>query len=250
MCIRDRTLGKKPRLHLFRKLQFLCRAAFHFQFPGNQSALRFDVPIHRVEAHQRKGVSVHILEPGEDSAPNGRLLRGRSLLLALVLDASQAGSEEKTNAAPPPFFPFGNHILGNENNPCRPAYELVLLGFATRRDQCEDCRPIRWSDRHPSVSGLQPGVKGHPESELVHIESQASLLIANKNVDGVNSDEGGLPVCVSARSVCPARRREVVHWSDYKSCRYLLRTAAPCARNKPETSDISTFALIDSRDSP
>ncbi len=42
--------------------------------------------------------------------------------------------------------------------------------------------------------GLQAGIEGETEPQLVEIEPQASLLIANENVHGVNPEVGVLPI--------------------------------------------------------
>ena len=66
-------LGEESGLHLLGDLQFLSGAAFGFKL------LRCGAPLclhrlgHFVEAHQREGIFVDILEAGKNSAPNRRL---------------------------------------------------------------------------------------------------------------------------------------------------------------------------------
>jgi hypothetical protein len=47
-------LGKEPGLDLGCNFQFLRSAAFGFQFPGDDAALRFDLPAGLIEAHKRE----------------------------------------------------------------------------------------------------------------------------------------------------------------------------------------------------
>ena len=111
-----------------------------------------------------------------------------------VLDAPQAGCKQKPDAAFAPFLELGDHILGNENDPGGPADETVLARFGLRRDQREDGGAIGRRDCHPPVPGLQTGVKRNMETELIHVESQALVLIVDINVDGVHPEKGLLAV--------------------------------------------------------
>src|SRR5712692_4761650 len=74
---RRQCLREKPGLDLFGNFEFLCSAAFGLQPPCKGPALRLDGLGHFVEAHQRKGVAVEILETGKDAAPNRSVLRAR-----------------------------------------------------------------------------------------------------------------------------------------------------------------------------
>src|SRR6202035_2300693 len=132
-------------------------------------ALRFDFPGYKIETDQRKGVSIDVLEPGENAAPN------RRLFFRLPPDASQPRRKTKRNATPAPFFIFSDHILGDENNPGRPSDELILLGIRRGRHQRKDCGTVWWRDRYPAFTRLNPRVEGHMESELIHVESQTSI---------------------------------------------------------------------------
>ena len=57
-----------------------------------------------------------------------------------------------------------------------------------RRDQREDRRPIRRRDCYPALAGRKLGVKSHLESKLVQVESQASILVSNENVDRMDTE--------------------------------------------------------------
>ena len=211
------SLREKPGLHLLCNFQFLCEAAFRIQLLNSALSLSFNCPVDHIKAHQCKRVSVQIREPGEYSAPNRRLcgcrflrrMRGRHV--PLIFDPSQAGCVEKPNPSPSPFFKLRNHILGNENNSGCPADELVLIGVRRRRDQGKDRTAVGRRNRYPAVARCKPRIKSHVKAELVHIESQALILISNENVDGVNTKER--PFCVDAGNRCVRvfRRREVAH---------------------------------------
>ena len=191
---RRQSLREEPGLYLFGNLQFLCGAAFRFQLRGKLPALRFDLPIDLVEAHQLKRVSVHIPEPGEDPAPNrGPLFGRRSRRRPLQLEAPQAGRGKKLDAAPAPILILGEHIFGNDHNPGRPADELVLPGLGRGRDQRKNSGAVGGRDRYPPVAGLQPGVESQIESELVYEEPYASILVPNEDLDGVKPEKR-LPV--------------------------------------------------------
>src|SRR5229473_196685 len=91
-------LGEEPGLGLFGNFDFLRGAAFGFQPPGEGAALRFDGVGHFVEADQRKGIAVGILEASKDAAPNrsglsggrGGVRRLGSAHLHLILETLQA----------------------------------------------------------------------------------------------------------------------------------------------------------------
>jgi hypothetical protein len=156
-------------------------AAVRFQLVRNSPAVGLDFPAYKVETHQREGVSIDILEPCEYSPPNRRVSFG------LRLDTSQSRCAKKPYATPAPFFKFGDHILRNENNPGGPADEFVFPGFGRRRHQRKHRGPVWGRDCQPPFAGLNLGIEGYIKSKLVYIESQASILISNENVDGVNA---------------------------------------------------------------
>ena len=82
---------------------------------------------------------------------------------------------------------LASDIFGNKNYLRGPADELVLRGAGLGRDQREHRGAVGRGDGYPAA-GLKLGVEGQIESKLIQIESQASLLIANEDVDRVNAD--------------------------------------------------------------
>src|ERR1035438_9395537 len=96
---------------------------------------------HCVEAQQREGVPVHVLEAGEHGAPDRGFVRercGRRGGRPLILETPQARRVTKANPAVAPFVELGQDIFGDERNLRGPADELVLLGSALGSDQHEN----------------------------------------------------------------------------------------------------------------
>src|SRR5260370_355031 len=135
-------LGKETSLDLLGNFDFLRGAAFGFQPPGEGAALRFDGVGYLIEADQRKGIAVGILEASKDAAPNrsglcagrGGVHRLRSAHLHLILEALEAWREVEANSVLGPFAVLGNHIFGDEGDRGRPANELALFRAGLRRD--------------------------------------------------------------------------------------------------------------------
>ena len=92
----------------------------------------------------------------------------------------------KFNPAFGPLVELGNDIIGHKRNLGGPTDKLVFSGAGLGRDQRKDCSAVWRRDRYPAFTRLNPRVEGHMESELIHVESQTSILISNKNIDCVN----------------------------------------------------------------
>ena len=69
-----------------------------------------------------------------------------------------------------------------------PADELVFLRAGIGRDQRKHRGAIGRRNGYPALSGLKPSIKGQIEPKLIQVESEASLLIANKDIDRVNAE--------------------------------------------------------------
>src|SRR5205823_13123271 len=120
-------LGEEPCLHLFCNFQFLGSSAFGFELLGSRPPLRFDFPAHVVDAHQPEGITVHVFEAGEYSAPSRRLLAGqyrRHSRTRGKFDALQARRGMKANPALAPLVELGDHVFSQENNLRSSADEL------------------------------------------------------------------------------------------------------------------------------
>src|SRR5229473_3913363 len=188
-------LGEEPGLDLFGDFDFLRGAAFGFQPPGEGAALRFDGVGHFVEADQRKGIAVGILEASKDTAPNrsglcagrGGVRRLQSAHLHLILEAFEARRKVEANSSFGPFAVFGNHILGDKGDGRKPANELALFRAGFRRDESEVRGAVGRGDGYETTVGLNAGVKDQLEAELIEVEAQAVVEIANVNRNGLKT---------------------------------------------------------------
>src|SRR5713226_6875456 len=66
--------------------------------------------------------------------------------------------------------------------------QLVLIRVGFRCDQAKHGGAVRGRNAYPALSGLKTHIKGQVESELLHVEPQAAVLIADENVDCVNAE--------------------------------------------------------------
>ena len=84
----------------------------------------------------------------------------------------------------------GHDIFGYKGDRRGLADQLVLIRVGFRRDQRKHRGAVRRRNSYPALSGLKAHIKGEVEPELIYVEPQASVLIANKNVDRVNAEVG------------------------------------------------------------
>src|SRR5437879_13651596 len=105
----------------------------------------------------------------------------RSTHLHLILEALQARSELEANSAIAPLAVLGNYILGDKGDWHGPANELVLFRARLRRDERKVRRAIGRSDGYEATIGLNAGVKNQLEAELIDVEIQAEIEVANEN---------------------------------------------------------------------
>jgi hypothetical protein len=83
---------------------------------------------------------------------------------------------------------FGGDVFGDKDNLGGTANELGLLGLGLGNDEGEDGTAIRRGDGDPAVARLKAGVEGQMEAELVKVEAQAAILIADVDVHAVKSE--------------------------------------------------------------
>src|SRR5467141_252709 len=219
---RRECLREEPGLHLFGNFEFLDGAAFGFLFVSEGAALLFDGVGHFVEAHQRKGIAVKILETGKDATPDWSVLCAgrrwvrwlRGAHVHLILEALQARRELEANAALVPFAVFGNHILGYKGDVCGLADELVLFRAGFRSDEGEVRGAVRRGDGYEPTARLNAGVKDQLETELIEVEAEALLEIADVNRNRLEAQVGVLAVQANSGAVIPLAKR-VAHGRDY-----------------------------------
>src|SRR5262245_35719912 len=87
----------------------------------------------------------------------------------------------KTNSALTPLLIYGIDVFSDENNLPRPANQLIFFGAGRRSDKRKDRAAVRRPDRYPSAATFKAVINEQTESELVQVESQASILIADEN---------------------------------------------------------------------
>jgi hypothetical protein len=81
---------------------------------------------------------------------------------------------------------------------------------------------VRRSNPYPALPGLKAHIKSQTESKLIHVESQASILIANENVDGMNAEIRRLVVHEWGGLVHRIEERRTGHGGYYKSAKCLI----------------------------
>ena len=100
----------------------------------------------------------------------------------------------KLNPAFGPLVEFGDDIIGDKGNLGCPPDKLVFSGAGFRRDKREDRSAVRRRDGYPAFPRLETSIIDQTESELIEVEPQASILITNKNLNGVKTKVGFLSV--------------------------------------------------------
>jgi len=78
---------------------------------------------------------------------------------------------------------------------------------------------VRRCDAYPALPGLKTHIKGQTESKLIHIESQALILVANENIDGMNAEVGGVAFHGRGGLVHRTEERRTGHSGYYKSAK-------------------------------
>ncbi len=79
------------------------------------------------------------------------------------------------------------------------------------RNQIQHGRTIRRRNRNPTLSGLEPDVKGQIEPKLIQIKSQAEFLITHIDIDGMNAEIGVVWLRAKAGLIHNAERWGVGH---------------------------------------
>src|SRR5690242_11092135 len=107
-----------------------------------------------------------------------------------ILEATEARIDREANAARAPLAEFGEHIFGDKRDLCGPADELVLLGIALGGHECEVGAAIGGRNGDETAHGKVFGsffvaaIEDELEAELVHVEAEAAIQIANVNEIG------------------------------------------------------------------
>src|ERR1700732_290020 len=96
----------------------------------------------------------------------------------------------KANAPLSPLAVRSHDIFSHKRDRRGLTDQFVLIRVGFRCDQGEHGGAVRWSDSYQALSGLKTHIKGQIEPELIHVEPQTSVLIADENVDRVNAEVG------------------------------------------------------------
>jgi hypothetical protein len=150
--------------------------------------------------------------------------------MAFILHAFQSGDALKANSAFGPFAKLGRDIFGYKNDVSVPADELIFLGIRLGGDKRKHGSSIGRADGQPAVAVFIAVIADQAESQLVAIEAQALLLIANEDGDVLKTDVGVLAVKAKGGLVDQTARRRAAHARDYKP-----GTIAAHARGKRES---------------
>src|SRR6267154_6777996 len=113
----------------------------------------------------------------------------------------------KTHAAAAPFLELGEDVFGQEDDLSRAADKLVFIGAGFRSNEREHSGAIGRSDGERIFDGRERDVKGQAESQLIQVESPASLFVANENGNGSEAEVGVVAIRVKTAPVRKHGRR-------------------------------------------
>lgn len=108
----------------------------------------------------------------------------------MVFDAAKARSVQERDAAFAPFGELGGEVVGEENNMSGAADEFVLFGFGLGSDERKNGATVGRRNGDPAIAGLETGVVGELETELVEEEAKAAVLVADEDIDAVEAGVG------------------------------------------------------------
>src|ERR1700720_961402 len=163
---------------------------FGFKPFGMGAALCFDLAVDGFITQKREGVSIQVFEGGGDSAPGLHLRR-------MV----------KTHAAGAPFLKLGEDVFGQEDDLSRTADKLVFIGAGFWSNEREHSGAIGGSDGERIFDGRERDINGQAESQLIQVESPASLHVANENSNGSEAKVGVVAIRVKTAPVRKHGRR-------------------------------------------
>src|ERR1700722_2364137 len=106
--------------------------------------------------------------------------------LLFVLDALQSRRMRKLHAAPRPFLKLRADVFRDKHYLRAAPNHLVLRRIRLRRNQRQNCSPIRRRNPYPPLASLQPSIKRQVKPKLIQIKSQAAILIAHVYVHAVH----------------------------------------------------------------
>jgi len=94
----------------------------------------------------------------------------------------------KADSAFAPLGVGGDDIFGNKGDARWAADQLVLVRVRVRGDESQNRCAVWRRDPYPALSLLRAQIEGETESELIDVETQALILIAHEDIDGMNAE--------------------------------------------------------------
>jgi len=96
----------------------------------------------------------------------------------------------KPHAAFGPFLKFGEDVFGDEDDVRGTADELLFGSVRLGNDESENRGTIGRRDGDQAITGLELGVVGEMETELLDEEADAAVVVADENVDALDAQMG------------------------------------------------------------
>ena len=100
----------------------------------------------------------------------------------------------KADTALFPFVELGDDILCDKYGVFGAANQLVVFRLTFGGNERENCLAIRGRYRHPTAARLIALIDDEAKSKLVYVESQASVLITDEDIDTQNAQVWILPI--------------------------------------------------------
>ena len=192
---RRKRLREEARLDLLGDFEFLSGTALLLDLFLSRAALLFDGVSDLVETEECEGVAVGVAKARYGAAPDGTLFAdddafGAGSLRFVVANAVEARSADEANASAGPFADASGDIFRDENDVGGAADEFLLRRIFAGHDKHKESVAFRRRDGHPALAVLESSVKGELEAELIEIEVESAILIANVDIDAMDADVG------------------------------------------------------------
>jgi len=177
-------LREEPGLNLLGDFDFLGGAALGFDLQSKSSPLCFDAAREFVEPGKSEAVSVRIFKTGMNAAPHRDLRRisefhaSRLPLLILAVD-----------------------VFRNKPDARLWPYEFFRVVLGLKQSEAQVRVAIRRADLDPALAVLETVINYHPEAQLIDIESQTAVKIANIDDREVQAEIGIFAVKPQSRSI-------------------------------------------------
>ena len=192
-------LGEESRLHLFGDLEFVKRRGVRTRAVAavarRCASTAWVISSKLTRAKEFLSISSkRVNTPPQTGDLFTQQQRGRAVrqvvCALLILDTPETRNMTKANSALSPLTVGRHDIFRHKGDRRGLADQLVLIRVGFRRDQRKHGGAVRRRNSYPALSGLKAHIKGQVEAELIHVEPQASVLIADENIDRVHAEVG------------------------------------------------------------